>query len=70
MKFREKKNYLRLSPMTRRFKVFQNIPGYFQGSRSQNEFPAFPGFQGVLGTLLLAPILIKANQSDPQDQWP
>ncbi len=28
------------------------IPGYFQGSRSQNKFQAFQGFQGAVGTLL------------------
>ncbi len=29
------------------------IPGYFQGSRSQNKFQAFQGFQRAVGTLIV-----------------
>ncbi len=31
--------------------ILYKIPGYFQGSRSQNKFQAFQGFQGAVATL-------------------
>ncbi len=56
MKFREKKYicvwsiFLCLSQISRGFKVFtQN----FQGSRSQNKFQVFQGFQEAMGTLVM-----------------
>ncbi len=32
-------------------RFLHKIPGYFQGSKSQNKFPAFQGIQGAVGTL-------------------
>ncbi len=56
MKFREKNDiyvdlFLCLSQISRGFKVLHKIPDYFQGSRSQNKFQTFQGFQGAVGTL-------------------
>ncbi len=59
MKFRERKKEIRADLFVCVFHKFKGdsrflhkIPGYFQGSRIQNKFQAFQGFQGAVGTLL------------------
>ncbi len=53
MKFRKKKDVL-INIVFYKFQgdswFLDKIPGYFQGSRSQNKFQAFQGFQGAVGT--------------------
>ncbi len=58
MKFREKKKDIHVDLFVVSFTNFQGdsrflhkILGYLQGSRSQNKFLAFHGFQGAVGTL-------------------
>ncbi len=35
-------------------RFLHKIPGYFQGSRSQNKFQAFQSFQGAIGIVMVA----------------
>ncbi len=41
-------------------RFLNKIPGYFQGSRSQNKFQAFQGFQWAVGTLWRAKFEFKS----------